>query len=249
MEWEYITLFSLLGTTSLPLPGVRPPTTTAGLALYWSISGLWFSASLMLTIVVIQFLRISWELSLIYLGLVIVRLRRYRKDFAAVLHSSNSNLTRNRFMRLFIASLILIVIFLPVQLYVFYRNASFPLQPYDWDAIHGPDWWTIIMIPTSGVVQFDRWIRIALGFTVFSCFGMGQDAVALYRSWLVSLGLGRIFARLHRQNRNSRRTLSNEGRSFGSRARMLFSKQLSSTVSTLSLYVDLNARHMLLPEY
>ncbi|MCJ1257940.1 a-factor receptor [Lignoscripta atroalba] len=172
-----------------------------------------------------------------YCGLVIFRLRKYRKEFAAVLHSSNSKLTQSRFMRLFLASLLLLVVFLPLQFYVLYRNALFPLQPYSWAVIHGPTWWDIIMVPTGGVVQFDRWIRIALGFTVFFCFGLGQDAIAMYRDWLLKCGLGKIFPKLRRQQQTSRtpgRNLDSRTESFSSKARLFFERKFSSGGSTIS---------------
>ena len=98
------------------------------------------------------------------------------------------------------------------------------------------------MVPTGGVVQFDRWIRIALGFTVFFCFGLGQDAIAMYRDWLLKCGLGKIFPKLRRQQQTSRtpgRNLDSRTESFSSKARLFFERKFSSGGSTISLYVTL----------
>ncbi|MCJ1235234.1 a-factor receptor [Varicellaria rhodocarpa] len=169
-----------------------------------------------------------------YGGLVIVRLRKYRKNFSAILTASNSGLTKSRFIRLFSMAFILILLCLPVQLYVFYINVMYPLQPYSWDAIHGPEWWDIILVPTNGAVEIDRWIRIASGFVVFFGFGFGRDAKAMYRSWLLKIGLGRIFPRLHndRLPSYSQTASSTSHPSFSSKARKFFTQKLRYDRST-----------------
>lgn len=163
-------------------------------------------------------------------------MRRYRKNFSEILASSNSNLTRNRFLRLFLLSMTLIVIFIPLQLYVLFVNSvDPPLLPYSWSLVHSPQWGDIILIPTSGKVNFDRWIQIAIGFGVFIFFGFGQDAQTMYRKWLLKAGLGRIFPGLHRQP--SRRAIlptSRQTNSFGSRTRIFFKDRLFR-ISMLSM--------------
>ena len=126
-------------------------------------------------------------------------------------------------------SLILLAIFLPVQCYIFYRNATFPLQPYSWSIIHGKEWWDIFLIPTYGSVTFDRWVRIALGFTVFFCFGLGQDAMMMYRTWLLKMGLGRIFPKLRREQLLTHMHPSSRSRfgSYSSKARDYVARKFS----------------------
>ncbi|MCJ1318262.1 a-factor receptor [Xylographa vitiligo] len=133
-----------------------------------------------------------------YALLTIHRLRKYRRDFAAILASSTSGLTRSRFLRLFAVAFIVVAIVLPVQSYILYTNAMFRQIPYSWPAIHDPAAWNVIvMVPTAGAVAFDRWIRIALGVVVFVCFGTGKEATRMYKAWLRALGLARIFPSLN----------------------------------------------------
>ncbi|KAL6713188.1 a-factor receptor [Lecanora helva] len=161
-----------------------------------------------------------------YSVLVIIRMRKYQRDFSDILSSSSSNLTKSRFLRLFILSMTLIAVMLPTQYYVLYRNSAVPLLPYDWSAIHGPDWNTIQFFPSGGTVLFDRWIQIAVGFAIFPFFGLGKDAQVMYRRWLLSMGLGKIFPRLHQQpTRHTSSLTSNQSNSFGSRVRLLFHKR------------------------
>lgn len=130
-------------------------------------------------------------------------------------------------------SFTVVAVVLPVQLYLF-STAMFPhLLPYDWEAIHGPGWSErIILVPTSGVMLFDRWLHISIGFALFLFFGLGKDAVSMYRGWLLSIGLVGLFPRLFgappgAQNIDSSTTLG----SIGSRARAIFSKKRSNDAS------------------
>ncbi|KZF19154.1 fungal pheromone STE3G-protein-coupled receptor, partial [Xylona heveae TC161] len=122
-----------------------------------------------------------------YCSLVIIRLRRYRRQFSEILVCSNTN--KSQFYRLFIISTVLILVFLPIQLYVFYVNVNVPLNGFSFSRIHGASWSQILMIPTGGVVRFDRWVYVAAGLLVFFFFGLGRDAVAMYRGWLGHIGL------------------------------------------------------------
>jgi len=125
------------------------------------------------------------------IGLVLVRVHRYRQQFGDILRSSNSGLTTSRFIRLFVLSLVLLVINLPLTFYVFYRNLDQPWTAYDWDSVHGNGWNYIIRIPSYDIVQFDRWVSVGAGYILFFVFGMGGDALKMYRGWLDTIGIGR----------------------------------------------------------
>lgn len=198
-----------------------------------------------LTIVLIQI----WPLIICvagcyYAAMVLVRLHRYRREFADILTSSSSGLNKSRFIRLFISSLILLAIFLPVQMYIFVRNVmETEITTYSWSRTHDPTTWQQVqLIPTFGEVEFDRWIKISLGFIVFFCFGLGHEAKIAYCSWLRAMGFDVIFKRLDLSNGNeshdSGRALSRSSvRSFGSKARLIFSRtsHRSSTVAGSTL--------------
>lgn len=130
--------------------------------------------------------------------LVLIRLVKYRTRFAAILSSAGSNVSAQKFLRLFILSFIMILIILPLQTYVFYVNlvTSLPMHPYSWSRVHGAEWNTILKVPTGGVASFDRWIPIGGSISLFLFFGFGHDATAIYRSLLLKLGLGRFFPSL-----------------------------------------------------
>lgn len=124
-------------------------------------------------------------------------------------------------------SITLITVVLPIQLYLFSTALNTDLISYDWEAIHADGWSErIILVPTYGKLRFDRWIHFLMGFALFLFFGLGKDAVAMYRAWMLSIGLARLFPSLSgaspgAQSIGSSTTVN----SFGSRARAVFSKK------------------------
>ncbi|KAI9807346.1 MAG: a-factor receptor [Piccolia ochrophora] len=170
-----------------------------------------------------------------FAALLIIRLYKYRKQFTEILSSSNSHLNKSRFLRLFLIAIIMLLVFLPTQLYLFFLNVSYPRHPYDWDTIHGEMWHDIILVPTGGRVAFDRWIRVVAGFVLFFFFGMGRDAKNMYRNWLLGLGLGKVFPSAF-QATSSTSTSTTESKigAFSSRARMLFRKGSNRTTTFAS---------------
>ena len=132
-------------------------------------------------------------------------MRKYRRDFSSVLSSQNSNMTKNRFMRLFCMSVTLILVIIPAQTYVLLDFVKRVAYPYSWSVVHGPDWNKIVLMPTLGAVTPDHWIQIVVGFLLFVFFGLGHDAQEMYRKCLLSLGMGRYFPSLRRSSRERRR--------------------------------------------
>ncbi len=178
-----------------------------------------------------------------YCGLVVFRLLKYRQRFSTILASSPSSLNKTRFLRLFILSTTLIVIFLPIAIYVFTRNLGYPRYPYSWSNVHGSQWSTLIIrVQTQGIVNFDRWLNIGIGYAAFLFFGYGKDATMMYRSWLLKLGFGHVFSKLNHPHLNSSVRAGSSARvsnptkigSMSSRAKLIFHrKQSANTISTV----------------
>ena len=85
------------------------------------------------------------------------------------------------------------------------------------------------MIPSGGSIVFDRWIWLSCGFVVLVFFGLGRDAVNMYRKNLLAVGLGKLFPCLRLEYRGS---ITGAIGSYGSKARMLFSRKSTSSNST-----------------
>lgn len=151
-------------------------------------------------------------------------MRKYRRDFSSILSASNSNLTESRFLRVFLLSSLLVLIFLPFQTYVLYQNLSHPLIPYSWDLVHErSSWMDIIMVPQRGVVPLDRWITIILGLLLFVFFGLGSDATKMYRKWWLKLNLPTKSTDMYSQPVPSHPLSPNTKHGNGSLATLLYS--------------------------
>ncbi|CAO1603893.1 a-factor receptor [Xanthoria calcicola] len=155
-----------------------------------------------------------------YYGIVVmIRMRKYRREFSSILTASSSSLTKSRFLRLFLLSSSLVLIFLPLQLYILFLNTSAELIPYSWDLIHNRHaWMDIIMVPTHGFVSIDRWISVVLGIFIFLFFGLGSDATKMYRKWWIKLRLGTNFPGLYGQASTLQSQNPNTDRAKGSLA-------------------------------
>ena len=170
--------------------------------------------------------------------LVVYRLRKYRQDFSSVLSSSSSNLTKNRFLRLFIVSTVLIIVLIPTQTYLLFEFVKQINSPFSWKAVHGPSWSDIVLMPFHGVVGAEYWIQVVVGFLIFAVFGTGKDAQEQYRRWLLKTGLGKWFPSLHLtvgERRRLKSSTTSQTSSFGSQMRMI--KRGFSKSSLPSAYV------------
>lgn len=132
----------------------------------------------------------------VYAAILIVRLWRYKREFSEILASNSSGLSKARFWRLFAVAFIAVFVVSALQFYALYENVSLPLHSYSWSDVHAYTWNEKVNIPTGGIVVFDRWIRIVLGFLVFFCFGFGGQITPMYKSWFCKIGLDRFFPSL-----------------------------------------------------
>ncbi|KAF4764757.1 hypothetical protein N7455_010678 [Penicillium solitum] len=187
-----------------------------------------------------------------YCCLVLIRVHKYRNDFANILHASSSNLSKSRFLRLFFLALSMLICILPLQGYVVYNDIilSLPWHNYSWSRIHNGKWNNIEMVPIDGTVFFDRWTPVASGFMIFIFFGFGRDATRMYRTVFWYLGLGYCFPGIQRPtdthstapsppHASAATTLVG---SISSRAKSLFSRQkesIATFISTHGTYNDL----------
>jgi hypothetical protein len=126
---------------------------------------------------------------------IIIRLRRHRNE-VATMFSQSSKQTLSTFVRLFINSLALVIVYTPISIYFFVENVSVEWVPYDWSIIHSDQWWDIVIVPEDGARSFQLWCAIVFAFFVFLSFGIGVHACEVYRGWLLAIGTARIFPSL-----------------------------------------------------
>lgn len=173
-----------------------------------------------------------------HIVLVVTRLIRYRLQFHSIL--ANNQTTKSRFLRLYILCAICAFGYLPLHIYLIYTTIAQGFGPFSWKEVHHPtayDWSAMVAAPTHGQITYDGFVWLAGGVVIFLIFGLGKDAVRMYRDGLLACGAGRIWPGLrHGSPRTS--AAASTMTSMSSRARMLFSKRKNSVATTSSGTMD-----------
>ncbi|KAK0814177.1 a-factor receptor [Friedmanniomyces endolithicus] len=168
-----------------------------------------------------------------YAILILVRLVRYRSTMSSILTASN--LSKTRFLRLYLFCIVLIITFVPLQAYTLSQNLSQAREAYSWSALHDPATFReIYMMPSNGRVLPEAYIWLAGGFFIFIFFGLGKDAVAMYRAGLLALGVDKVFPGLKPGYTPQRHSVSGTLGSLGSKARLMFRREESVSSAWLS---------------
>ncbi|KUJ12931.1 STE3-domain-containing protein [Mollisia scopiformis] len=137
--------------------------------------------------------------TLYYAVILLIRLRKHRRTISSALKTSGSGFAARKYLKLVIITMSLIVIYVPVQFVFFFQVLPRKLEPYSWSRIHDPATWHLIEYQHTGdapLIQYQGWAGIVTSFLIWAYFGFNDTAVDTYRSWLVQLGLGRIWPSL-----------------------------------------------------
>jgi pheromone a factor receptor len=192
------------------------------------------------TVLVLIWPGVMWVVAAGYCSTIIHRLIKYRRQVSSILSSPHSRYNQSQFIRLFAMATALIAIFLPVALYIFVLNLSYPAmrRTYSWSRVH--NWTPVYFTRSYSGETFDCWVEVVTGYVVFISFGFGRDALSTYRRVLHNLGLGKIFPRLRYSRGQGVRgalpslgdvSLATRFGSVGSRARLIFSHRSNETPS------------------
>ncbi|PVH82248.1 fungal pheromone STE3G-protein-coupled receptor, partial [Cadophora sp. DSE1049] len=150
-------------------------------------------------VIIIMWCPMFTLLNVYYGALMFFRLYRHRKTISAALTSTGSGLAPRKFIKLVLISVLLIVIYLPIQtLFVFYAIPS-KFVPYSWSRVHNPATWPLILFLHTGMqpsLQWAGWAGVASSAFMFAFFGFNDDAVDTYRAALVKCGAGKIWPSL-----------------------------------------------------
>ncbi|KAF2196325.1 hypothetical protein GQ43DRAFT_383577 [Delitschia confertaspora ATCC 74209] len=136
-----------------------------------------------------------------YAVVLLYRLYRYRREFSRLMAARNT--TKSRFLRLLIMSLTLIFVCLPYSAWILYKEIKTIKGGFSWSRVHGENWNTVIKVPTHGVVFWDTWGHVVIGYLGFFVFGTGRDAKELYGKFGLAVGLGHLFPKLWKTTHGS----------------------------------------------
>ncbi|RKP31812.1 STE3-domain-containing protein [Metschnikowia bicuspidata] len=115
---------------------------------------------------------------------------RKRRDFKDLLRCTNSGLNINKFMRLIIFSVLIIFILSPMVLFGFVTDLANARAPaYMAVGINNPFWKVVVYFDSSPMVIVQRMLEIMLSFCAFMLFGVGSEALKMYRRIFIRLGV------------------------------------------------------------
>lgn len=144
------------------------------------------------SIVLSSLWNVLWMLAaFVFASLTIVAYIRKRRDLQDLLKCSNSGLNARKFGRLIVFSLLIMVVLSPVVIVGFYSDLASALflshKENVW--ISDPAWNTILYIDEGSMPVIQRIIEIILSFCTFFLFGLGTEALKMYRRIFVSIGI------------------------------------------------------------
>lgn len=115
----------------------------------------------------------------------------------------------------------IMVPFFPMQMFFLYVNIMAGLrylQPYDFRKIHDSPEFTMVTFTTSEGISFVEmnmtYMAAITGVPLFWFFGFTKEALNVYRVYLLKVGLGRWFPKLHEEY-DPDRTRTGSVRSWG----------------------------------
>ncbi|ROT38797.1 hypothetical protein SODALDRAFT_277871 [Sodiomyces alkalinus F11] len=144
-----------------------------------------------------------------YAILTYLRYRELRKATRGALSSNSSAISRqNRTRRrLYLLTICILIPYIPLQCAHAALNITetLPLEPFDYHRVrndeNAPYPWNSILLRPSSEINFafmnNKFISIATAFLVFFLFGATIDARSTYRRYLLAMGFGKLFPRLH----------------------------------------------------
>jgi pheromone a factor receptor len=156
------------------------------------------------------------------------RFREVEKTTRVAMNTNNSIMAQRHHRvrrKLYLMSLSILIPFLPVQLlFLVYNVSAFghPMKSYNYSQIHfgkNPYPFNFVSFTTSDRVGFIEmnvnYMSVITVIPLFWFFGATKEAINMYREYLLTVGLGRFFPKLHQEYDPDRTQTSN--RSWGKR--------------------------------
>lgn len=145
------------------------------------------------TLVLVSMWNLIWAVVAVILALLtIITYIRKRRDIKDLLKCSNSGLNIRRFARLLIFNLLLITVLLPLTVFYFVQDSMKFQGPFIWDIIHAPQWGETFYMLVDPKNLYDKYINFGLSIIAFLIFGVGSEALDMYRLALIHMKINRI---------------------------------------------------------
>ncbi|RCK56162.1 Pheromone a factor receptor [Candida viswanathii] len=132
---------------------------------------------------------VIWSgIAFIFACLTVFVFFRRRKDVKDILVVTNSGLNMRKFARLLIFSFLIIFAMLPLSLYYCISQAVVSQQTFNWDETHDDHWGDIYFVDAGYAFIYDRLVNAVLSILTFFIFGLGSDAIHMYKTLLSRIG-------------------------------------------------------------
>lgn len=132
---------------------------------------------------------ILWSaIAAVFAAMILATYARKRRDVKDILRVTNSGLNFQRFARLLIFSLLILLVMIPVTVYYFSKDAKQYAHPFLWSLAHSDLWSEIVYGDFGTSILYQQWVDVALSILTFVLFGLGADAIEMYKDALRRLG-------------------------------------------------------------
>ncbi|QEO22986.1 hypothetical_protein [Candidozyma auris] len=147
-----------------------------------------------LTLILVQIWNLIWSaIALVFALLTLITYVKKRRDIGDILRCTGSGLNNRRFARLVIFSLLIIFVLVPFAVYNFVNAAdTFGVASFNLSKVHNEYWSTIYTFDYGTSQLASPIINICLAAVTFLLFGLGTDALSMYRRFLHFLGFKRF---------------------------------------------------------
>ncbi|CAK7901754.1 pheromone a factor receptor [[Candida] anglica] len=149
------------------------------------------NATTYVALILLSIWKLLWGfVTIVFASLTLYTYYKKRKDVSDLLRCTNSGLTSKKYLRLLVFSTLMILCLAPLTIYLFVDDSHNFTGSYNWSYIHWEGWSTVIPRADFGYhVTYPEWINIVLSIITFMVFGLGSEAMKMYKSFLVSTGL------------------------------------------------------------
>lgn len=114
---------------------------------------------------------------------------KIRNDVKDILRCTNTGLDIKRFARLLIFSFLVICACFPLAVIYFVSDVRNTSMNFSFAAVHSEGWSTITYWDFGTLFTYTSWITIGLSVITFLLFGIGSDALELYKHFLYKIGV------------------------------------------------------------
>lgn len=122
----------------------------------------------------------SFVFAVMTIGLYIKK----RRDVKDLLRCSDSGLNLKKFARLLVYSVLVTIVIVPTSIFMFVMDVhDYFSGAYNWSEIHWEHWGEIFFLEGEYSFMATSWINFGLSIVTFVLFGLGSEAIKMYRDF------------------------------------------------------------------